>query len=378
MRSQNYHTHKKRLLGVDLFRGIAAYGVVLIHGLGEIPRDANALYITNSFVAFCVPFFLATSFYFSYNILVYKGIKFYLKNRIKRIIIPYFAWTIIYILARAVGWLLGNKESFHKLISDPINLIFFGASGVQLYFLPLLFCGTLVAIPVIKLFIQINNYLFMTLSFFTSVIIFYLMVITGNNFVLGEGIAFTKIIDISMFYNVWITQIIRLILVALAWIIMCLPYILFSIIINNYKLKNKINNCIYFLKYRGKAKLILLLFFPLSMTIVLGLKIQLLSLLIPYISFLYAMIISGLFSQHKIISFISTKLSYFSFGIYLCHALITAGFLPLIVKLYPQILSFQLSPLILMMSSLVIFVMSLIITYLISLNKTAARILLAI
>lgn len=46
----------KRLLGIDLFRGIAAYGVVLIHGLGEISRTENAGLISNYFVSFCVPF----------------------------------------------------------------------------------------------------------------------------------------------------------------------------------------------------------------------------------------------------------------------------------------------------------------------------------
>ncbi len=52
----SYSAQNKRLLGVDLFRGVSAYGVVLIHGLGELPRDEQALMISNFFVAFCVPF----------------------------------------------------------------------------------------------------------------------------------------------------------------------------------------------------------------------------------------------------------------------------------------------------------------------------------
>lgn len=58
MNLQNYSSQNKRLLGIDLFKGIAAYGVVLIHGLGELPRDENALLISKFFVAFCVPYFL--------------------------------------------------------------------------------------------------------------------------------------------------------------------------------------------------------------------------------------------------------------------------------------------------------------------------------
>ena len=57
MNLQNSTDPNKRLLGIDLFRGVAAYGVVLIHGLGEIPRDGNALVITNSFLVFCGSFF---------------------------------------------------------------------------------------------------------------------------------------------------------------------------------------------------------------------------------------------------------------------------------------------------------------------------------
>lgn len=77
-------------------------------------------------------------------------------------------------------------------------------------------------------------------------------------------------------------------------------------------------------------------------------------------------------------TWLTMKLGYLSFGIYLYHALITAGFMPILIKLYPKIINLQLSPLILIISSLVIFFVSLAITYIISLNKTAARILLAI
>ncbi|MDJ0733714.1 MAG: acyltransferase [Nostocaceae cyanobacterium] len=377
MKTQNYPPHQKRLLGIDLFRVIAAYGVVLIHGLGEIPRDTNALYITNSFVPFCVPFFLVTAFYFSYNSLISKGIKFYLNNRIKRILIPYFAWTLIYLLARAIGWFLGKKESFNRLISDPANIILFGASGVHLYFLPTLFCGTLVAIPIIKIFLKSHNGFLIILSFCVSILLYHFMTITGNNFILGEGIAFAQMIDISKVPNIWLFQGMRLILVALAWTIMCLPYIIFSIIINNDKCKKIIYHCTLHVKHGKESRFFFMLSFPLSIAVILGLKINFLYLLLPYISFLYAIIISGLFSQNKLIIFISTKLSYFSFGIYLCHALITTGFLPVIVKVYPQILNFNLSPLLLIVSSLVIFLISLAITYCISLNKTVARILLA-
>lgn len=378
---QNSGVHNKRLLGIDLFRGIAAYGVVLIHGLGEIPRDGNALFLSHCFLAFCVPFFLAVSFYFSSNLLLLKGTKNYLINRLKKIIIPYFAWTVIYLLVRAIGWLIGHKEPFNKLMADPINIIFFGASGVQLYFLPMLFCGTLAAIPITKLFKItkiIQNKFLLYLCLLLSIYLGQLIATTGNDFVLGEGIAFKQMIDLASFSNLWLFQFMRLILVVLAWTIKCLPFIIFSLIINNVQSPASLDNYIDIGRPNILLKFLILIVIPLLIGIGFIYDLQLVRLLIPYISLLYAILISGLISQSKVISLISNKLGYFSFGIYLVHALITAGFMPVIVKLYPKIISFQLSSLMLIMSSAVIFLISLSVTYFISLNKTVARVLLAI
>ena len=378
MNLQNSTEPNKRLLGIDLFRGVAAYGVVLIHGLGEIPRDGNALVITNSFLVFCVPFFLLTSFYFSYRSILEKHPKIYLKNRIQRIIFPYFAWTIIYLLARLIGWLIGNKESFNRLICDPTNVILFGASGVQLYFMPMLFFGILAAIPITKTLKNVKNNLWLFLYFLLSIFLDNLMVQTGNDFVLGDGIAFKQLIDISSLSNTWLFQFMRLILVVLAWTIKCIPYIIFSIILNNPQSQKILHNYIYAGRETNSRLLLILFLIPLSSVTIFIYNIQAFSLFIPYISLVYAILISGLISKNAAISLISKKLGYFSFGIYLAHALITAGFMPVMVKLYPKVLSFQLSPLVLIMSSAVIFFVSLAMTHFISLNKTAAKILLAI
>ncbi|MEA5575959.1 acyltransferase family protein [Anabaena sp. UHCC 0451] len=377
MTLENSRVASKRLLGIDIFRGIAAYGVVLIHGLGEIPRTENSLFISNSFVVLCVPFFLITSFYFTRKSISLNDTKNYLNNRSQRILIPYFLWTLIYLLARFIGSLIGNQESFNRLISDPINIIFFGAAGVQLYFLPLLFCGNLIVIPVIKMFQKIQSILLVLICFFFSIYLFYLMVTTGNDFALGEGIAFKQIIDISSFANTWLFHLIRFILVVLAWIIKCMPYIIFIIIIQDYPVQRLLSNCID-IGHKREYKWIVLFLVPLGIFAILNLNLYFLNLFVPYISFLYAIFISEIISRHSLISLIAKKMGYFSFGIYLIHALITAGFLPIVIKLYPQIMTYQLSTPMLIISSGVIFFISLTITYLISLNKTAARILLAI
>ena len=89
---------KQRLLGIDLFRGIAAYAVILVHSGDEtwgIPVDQSASEFRHLFY-FAVPFFLATSFYFTTskpNINVYR--KFWL-SRFQRILIPYLVSMLVY------------------------------------------------------------------------------------------------------------------------------------------------------------------------------------------------------------------------------------------------------------------------------------------
>ncbi len=368
----------RKLLGIDIFRSIAAYGVVLIHGLGEIPRDSNSLIITNFFTAFSVPFFLITSFYFSRKAILLNDTKKYLNNRIQRIIIPYFVWTIIYLLARSIQYLIGNKESFNRLIFDPINIIFFGAAGVQLYFIPMLFCGILVAIIITKFFKPIKSNLLAYICFLLSIWLFDLIVKTGNDFILGQGIAFKHLINISIFNNFGIFQnFLRVILVALAWIIRCMPYIIFSIIIHDFQDKKLLSKYINFERIR-KYRWITLVLIPLFIVAGFLCNLYLINLFIPYILFIYAMVISDLITPISLISLVVNGLGRFSFGIYLIHALLTAGFLPIVIKLYPQIMTYHLSSVMLIISSGVIFLISLTITYLISLNKTASRILLGI
>lgn len=316
-----------------------------------------------------------TSFYFSTKSLLLKNTKTYLNDRITRIIIPYFVWTIIYLLARFLGGLIGSKESFNRLISDPVNVILFGAAGVQLYFLPLLFCGILIAIPVTKILKRFQSTV-LNLYFFISIFIFYLTAITGNDFALGEGIAFKEMIDISSFSKSWSYHLMRLMLVFLAWSIRCVPYIIFSIIVHKYEEKKSFSNYLN-IEQKRKYKLLILIFIPLLIGAILISKLYFINLLLPYISFIYAILISELISRNSLISYIANKLGHFSFSIYLIHALITAGFLPIMIKLYPQILTFQLSSIMLIISAAIIFFVSLTIAYFISLNKTAARILFA-
>jgi fucose 4-O-acetylase-like acetyltransferase len=96
-----------------------------------------------AFFDFAVPFFLATSFYLAAQKLDRTGSLYSLGSRFKRLLVPYLFWSLIYICFKAAFFLFNNDTtSFHKLFSDPIGIVFLGASSVQLYFLPWLFVGT--------------------------------------------------------------------------------------------------------------------------------------------------------------------------------------------------------------------------------------------
>lgn len=212
--------------------------------------------------------------------------------------------------------------------------------------------------------------------FLVSLSIFYVMNVSGNDFILGEGIAFKQAFFLQFNYS--LSQMFRVILVILAWTIKCMPYIIFGIIINSPRIQQLLYSFSLNEQNITRGKLLIIFFTPLGIISIFLCHSDILNLLIPYLSFLYSIGISGLISQNQTMTHIAKKLGYLSYGIYLSHALITAGFLPIMTKLYPQIVSFQLSPLILIISSLVIFFVSLAIAHLFSLHQTTARILLAV
>jgi Acyltransferase family len=152
---------KFRFLGIDCFRGLAAFAVVMIHAGGEIIYSESGslqpdLWVKTLIQAcqFAVPFFLATSFYFMVGKLLKAPDQFsqtvFLSTRVTRLLIPYLLWSLIYLAFRAVK-AIQQPEGLAQLFQDPIFLIFFGGAGIHLYFLPLLFTGSLV-IPLLHRF----------------------------------------------------------------------------------------------------------------------------------------------------------------------------------------------------------------------------------
>ncbi|SRR5579883_1404735 len=137
---------KRRLVGIDLLKGVAAYAVVFIHSLGGPFGNTGfwAEKIGLFFTGFAVPFFLATSFYLMAQKLYCSNSPYSLKSRLKNILTPYLIWTLIYLLFRTIKCLvIGDYQKISLLFSDPISILFFGGAAVQLYFIPLLMTGTI-------------------------------------------------------------------------------------------------------------------------------------------------------------------------------------------------------------------------------------------
>lgn len=314
---------KQRLLGFDLLRGIAAYAVILVHSGDEtwgIPVDRSAAEFRHLFY-FAVPFFLATSFYFTTskpNINVSR--KFWL-SRFQRILIPYLVWTILYLVFKVIIFSLTQEtESLSKLLADPWAIVFLGGISYHLYFLPLLGSGYILLFfgkYLKKVNIKINIVLAAL-----SILIYNLMLVYNNSFVLGLNLAFPEILELFQ-PNTIGYEITRLLLVELSWLLRCFPYLLVALLINNWKLN--------FYNYLFKSSLInivLILTFILMNTIGKNLLPEALSeITIAYSLLLLAISISKIIKNNSAI----INLGACSFGIYLIHPLVKS-FIEIIIE----------------------------------------------
>lgn len=233
----------QRLVGIDLMKGIAAYSVAVLHA-GDVTNSTSVGFWATQMQRFCsfaVPFFLITSFYLLINRMHVTGKSYSLKNRFQRLIIPYAIWSIFFLLMRSAKFLLLHETDGFEKVSDVVSIIFFGAAGLPLYFLPLLFTGTLLLNPLsclIKKDIKLTP-LFLVLLF--SITLDYILFATGNNFQLGPNIAFESLVNATLPDGNQM-PFVRVALVFTAWLIKCLPFIAAAIIVNHLLTrKNRLN-----------------------------------------------------------------------------------------------------------------------------------------
>lgn len=113
---------------VELFRMIAAIGVIIIHVKSGSTFD---FYLTSIFLPICVPYFFSISVYFFIRNCQKVSLKNLLLKILNRIAIPYLSWTLIYLMLFYLK--LITVGSHVKL--PLFKAIFFGESAVQLYYL---------------------------------------------------------------------------------------------------------------------------------------------------------------------------------------------------------------------------------------------------
>ena len=241
---------KRRLVGLDLFRGISAYAVVLYHSGDKTWGDigTGAVFLRDMF-GFAVPFFLATSFVFLTQTVVISrnddiSLRALVSKRLKRIAKPYVLWSLVFLIFRGAFFVATNElNRLHRLLSDPLSVVFFGGASYQLYFLPLLLTGNIVYIALKSAYIQRNKKGVATkkLSVFSTLLLLALsigirevIVTSGNDFDLGSYAAFQNLAAIKDIHQ---EPLVRLALVFLAWCSRCLPYIFGAIAFNQLFLK---------------------------------------------------------------------------------------------------------------------------------------------
>lgn len=130
-----------RNIAVDVIKLFAAFGVVMIH---LAPSTPAAETLSRCFLSFAVPFFVLSAMYFLLEKVRKNPFMTLQEMRFDRLMVPYASWTTIYMIMRYVKFRSMGKP----MPLEGINAIFYGASAVHLYFLPLLlvFQGLLVGL----------------------------------------------------------------------------------------------------------------------------------------------------------------------------------------------------------------------------------------
>ena len=355
----------QRLLGVDLLRGIAAYAVVFVHSGDEtlgLPISQNAIALRMGFY-FAVPFFLATSFYFLTSRNKIDISKQFWRSRVERILIPYAVWSLIYVAFRSFFFFQSKKiDRLWEFLQDPLAIIFFGGASYQLYFLPLLFTGTfLVAIAKYMAKIRTNIIVVGLLTIF-SMIIHEWLLSSGNAFGLNPNTAFQSL---TASWNMGSLPPLRFLLVQVAWLIKCLPYIFMGMLLQ--PLCNQVNkwNSTYRLLTIFSCAIIFLLSNVGSFS---GISGTLKDILQAYSLLLLSIALSHYIQKGWIFQSVGAC----SFGIYLIHPFAMVGVKGFLAKILPN-LSNEVSIISMMTISIASFAIAWVAVALMMKNKWIAK-----
>lgn len=130
---------------MDVFRIVAAFGVISLH-VKSSTFSASLYHVF--FWPLCVPFFYVASLtFFTASLQKNLSIKLQFSRTLKRLILPYFVWTILYEILFFLRSLFTNAP--HKFIFW--RVLFYGESAVHLYFVPTLIFFQIITLSIILL-----------------------------------------------------------------------------------------------------------------------------------------------------------------------------------------------------------------------------------
>jgi peptidoglycan/LPS O-acetylase OafA/YrhL len=208
---------QQRLIGIDLFRGLAILAVAILHVVdGElIASIAGWRQITD----------LALSFYLAIKKLSLSPQPYPLRTRLTRLLVPYLCWSAAYLLYKIVKYgATGNMSKVVNLFADPLALICFGGAAFHLYFLPLIAVGTILIKLADLVGFTSKSWLGLALLGLVSLLGYEILLSTGNEYQLSVNGAFQPFLAAVLpIGNA--NPILRLLLTIVAWGLRCLPYI---------------------------------------------------------------------------------------------------------------------------------------------------------
>lgn len=317
-----------RAAGIDLCRGLAAFAVILVHSGDEtwgVPISDRAIQFRHLFY-FAVPFFLAASFYFSTKRTPLKINRAFWQKKIQRIVVPYLLWSLLYVVVKlAIAFLTQETAQIPQLLADPVAIVFLGGASYHLYFMPLLIAGT--TLLYLANYLSQVKYSVFLLSFLAtvSILLYQLLIVSKNDFNLGDYNAFAQLFPVlgdNILAQIW-----RCILVNLAWLIRCFPYLAIALLLQAILRKDR-----QWLYQPANVTAIFLFFLLVDILGAKYLPDALSELLIAYSLLLFGIAVSQFISNSKLI----TNLGLCSFGIYLIHPLVKSVVEILLAKI-PQV-----------------------------------------
>lgn len=338
---------QKRLVGIDIFRALAIFAVIIVHidqGVKVLPPSWSL--ITN-FAAFCVPFFLATAFYLAINKLYESQGLYPLRSRFAHLLIPYAAWSAFYLLYKTAKYIAGGESSrLLGLFQDPLSLVFFGGVSYHLYFIPLLTIGTLL-IKLVEILIRSKISLkSIGVIALLSLLVYEEVLFSGNGLKAPANIAFEPLLA-AVFPGGNSNPPVRLFFVALVWALRCLPYIMVAMLLAHpavHKFRTQLIE---------KYPVFWMLIFLAVNIFGAGLPDGVEEIARGYTAIIAAISISSVLKENSLIS----NIGLCSYGIYLIHMFFVEIFQSVAIRLNPDYVN-SVSTALLLLASLMILLVS--------------------